>query len=149
MSRFVWCLGVLALLCPAERSAAGDLCPGSLGRELECTRCAAVACRCPDNYCPKPCPCIPCPALPASPDCYCPKPPPCPPCLCLSWCPDNYCPKPCPQFCWPVNRQFYRCGPDDCEAAPTCAATAKAPLRPAGPSRQAYRDVTSGREASR
>ncbi|MEN6450009.1 MAG: hypothetical protein ABFC96_05930 [Thermoguttaceae bacterium] len=107
MSRFVYCLAPLLLLCLGQ-SYAGDAC--SLGRTLKCTRCS-IPCCCADDYCRKPFPCIPCPAIPRTHDCYCRKPLPCVPCAPTSCCPDDYCRKPYPRFCWPVNRECYRCAP--------------------------------------
>jgi len=51
-----WSLGVLSVLFLVARSVAGEPCAGSLGRELQCTRCATVPCCCPDDYCRKPMP---------------------------------------------------------------------------------------------
>ncbi len=93
MSRLIWCLGVLSLLCLAECSAAAELCSGSLGRDLRCTRCATIPCCCPDDYCRKPFPCVPCPPQLTSANDYCRKPLPCLPCLRMSWCADDYCRK--------------------------------------------------------
>jgi hypothetical protein len=118
MNRWFYCLGPLLLLCLGQ-SYAGDVCPGSLGRTLKCTRCAAIPCCCPNDYCRKPFPCVPCPDLSKTADGYCRKPMPCIPCFCMSCCPDDYCPKPFPQFCWPVNHQYYRCGPCNNNAAST------------------------------
>jgi hypothetical protein len=63
---------------------------------------------CPDDYCPKPCPCM---AHPQGwcPNDYCRKPFPC-----LSsptgWCGDDYCRKPLPSLCWPPLRTNISCG---------------------------------------
>lgn len=83
----------------------------SLDRELKCTRCAAVPCCCPDDYCRKPLPCIACPQLPSTCDNYCRKPLPCIQVPCLPGCPDDYCRRPFPQLCWPANPDCH-CGPD-------------------------------------
>jgi hypothetical protein len=64
---------------------------------------------CPDAYCPKARPPVPCPVPCRGPDAYCPKPLPVP-------CPfkyrgvNEYCPKPCPILspCYPP---WYTCGP--------------------------------------
>jgi len=117
MSRILGCLGLLSVLCLAEGATAGQWCSRSLTRTLHCTRCAAVPCCCVDDYCRKPLPCIPGCATSTCCDDYCRKPLPCLPSFCLPWCPDDYCRKPLPHFCWPVHRQFYRCPPDDCQAA--------------------------------
>jgi hypothetical protein len=111
MSRSIRYLGVLCLLCLGQHSVAAPPYLGSLGRELQCTRCAVFPCCCPDDYCRKPMPCIPCVRLQGCCDDYCPKPEPCAPRFCTPRCPDDYCPKPLPQLCWPVNKQFYRCPP--------------------------------------
>ena len=116
MRRLVWCLGLLFLPCLVESSAAAE--PGcrSLGRELQCTRCAAIPCCCPDDYCRKPLPCIPCLVLRGCPDDTCRKPQPCLPYFCIARCPDDYCSKPLPHCFWSAAKQFYRCPPCPCEA---------------------------------
>ena len=78
------------------------------------TGCAAAPCCCPDDYCRKPLPCVPCGPLRWLCDDYCRKSLPCVPCQCLGVCPDDYCRKPCPDLCRPLDRQFYRCPPPDC-----------------------------------
>lgn len=117
MSRLTWSLGVLSVLFLVARSVAGEPCAGSLGRELQCTRCATVPCCCPDDYCRKPMPCAPCLRMSWCADDYCPKPMPCIPCLRFCWCPDDYCRKPMPRLCWPVAGQFYRCAPGSDQAS--------------------------------
>ncbi|MCE5267065.1 MAG: hypothetical protein LLG00_04190 [Planctomycetaceae bacterium] len=113
MKRLFCCLTVLFLL-GAVQCWAAERCASPLGRTLKCTRCAAVPCCCPDDYCRKPFPCIPCGPLPTTADCYCRKPMPCIPCCCIPCCPDDYCRKPFPTFCWKVNKECYRCPP--CES---------------------------------
>ena len=111
MNRWIFWLGVLSFAFLAEYAVAGDLCPASVGRELRCTRCAAVPCCCPDDYCRKPFPCISCPKLCGTKDDYCRPPMPCIPCNCMTRCADDYCRKPYPTFCWSVNKEYYRCPP--------------------------------------
>ncbi len=66
---------------------------------------------CPDDYCRKPMPCVPCPPPNCCPDDYCRKPMPCVPCPPPNCCPDDYCRKPLPNFCWPPSPVKYSCGP--------------------------------------
>lgn len=127
-------LGVLGFLLVAQSVAASDVCFDPVGRELQCTCPAAVVCRCPDDYCPKPLPCPPCPVRVTADD-YCAKPMPCIPCLCLKPCPDDYCEKPLPRFCWPVNREYYRCPPGTDAAAVSVTAAGPATTRHASHSR--------------
>jgi hypothetical protein len=70
---------------------------------------------CPDDYCPKPMPLVPCPVHCAGPDDYCYKPL---PSTCPVKCggPDDYCRKPLPMPPSPCSPPWYTCGP-----APTCA----------------------------
>ena len=131
MSRLSWCLATLLLLGLTQHSLAAESCPGTLGRELQCTRCATIPCCCPDDYCRKPCVCIPCPCIPSCADDYCRKPMPCIPCPCIPSCADDYCRKPFPRFCWPVNCQL-RCSPTD-----NSQAADQAPLPPEKPVRTA------------
>jgi hypothetical protein len=121
-------LGVLAFIGPGSDLLAGDRAVPPLGAELRCARCMTVPCCCPDNYCRKPPPCIPCPVLGRCPDNYCPKPLPgvCGPAP--GGCAVPYCRKPLPKLCWDVDRQFYRCPPPERGAANTVA-----PLRRPGP----------------
>ena len=88
------------------------------GRE-QCCCPPPIGC-CPDDYCRKPWPCIPCLSGCFECDNYCRKPFPCIPCLSGCFECDNYCRKPYPDFCWPVSRDLKcvssceRC--DDCES---------------------------------
>jgi hypothetical protein len=89
-----------------------------------CPRCC---CTCPDDYCPKPLPCVPCAACGCCPDDYCPKPLPC--VFCMPGCcwPDDYCPKPfvfCLPPCYP---SWYTCGLARCCPNPQCEPSATAP----------------------
>jgi hypothetical protein len=104
-------LAILVFLGLGRAAWAGEACDKSLGDTLRCTRCAAMPCCCPDDYCRKPLPCIPCPVPTGCVDDYCCKPLPCIPCPVPTGCVDDYCRKPLPHFCWPVNCQFYRCPP--------------------------------------
>lgn len=86
-------------------------CSRPLACEMQCARAMAVPCCCPDDYCRKPLPCVPCECRPGCCDDYCRKPLPCVPRECYRNCCDDYCPKPWPKLCWPVDRSLYRCGP--------------------------------------
>ncbi|MDZ7617351.1 MAG: hypothetical protein U1E05_10115 [Patescibacteria group bacterium] len=111
------CLGTGQLMV-GQLGAGGQL--GTGGSELECTRCAALPCCCPDDYCRKPEPSVPCVRTSWCADDYCAKPMPCIPCVGVPKCTDDYCPKPFPSFCWPVLRQFYRCPPGSDTPARAC-----------------------------
>ena len=91
-----------ALAYFANSARAADL--GPAPRCCDARRC----CTCPDDYCPKPLPCVPCAPRGCCDD-YCAKPLPCVPCA-LRGCCDDYCPKPCCIYlppCWPA---WYSCG---------------------------------------
>jgi hypothetical protein len=86
-------VGAIALTALYTHAAAAQphdgwwLCPGiSLHRPCLC---------CPNDYCPKPMPCAPCPVCCCGPNDFCGKPLPCvsPYCCCLC---DDYCCKPAP-----------------------------------------------------
>jgi len=65
---------------------------------------------CPDDYCPKKQPSVPCPVPCRGPDDYSSKalPAACP----LKWFgADDYCPKACPISPWPGFPPWYTCGP--------------------------------------
>ena len=65
---------------------------------------------CPNDYCPKKLPPVPCRVKCCCPDDYCPKrlPIPCP----LKYCgPDDYCCKPCPPVPLPCAPPWFTCGP--------------------------------------
>jgi hypothetical protein len=94
MTRTASLLAVLALFCVGGDVPAGEGCSKSLKGQLCCARCATMPCGCPDDYCRKPMPRIPC--------------------LPRCGCADDYCRKPMPCLCWPVDRQFYRCAPPEC-----------------------------------
>jgi hypothetical protein len=79
------------------------------GRGLTSATCPPSCYNCPDDYCRKPMPCIPCFIKSCMPDDYCPKPIPCVPCM-PKGCVDDYCPKPF-SFCLPPSiRPWYSCG---------------------------------------
>jgi hypothetical protein len=105
---------VLALTCLGAHVLAEDAFEkrGEGARHADC--CATAPC-CPDNYCKKPLPCIPCPNWCGTADNYCKKPLPCVPCPDRCGCPDNYCKKPLPNLCLTRLWQFYRCPPCECE----------------------------------
>ncbi len=111
MRRFRLMLTFLCLAWIGRTVVAGEIAGKPLGDALRCSRCAAVPCVCPDDYCRKPFPCLPCLRLPGLPDDYCRKPFPCIPGLGPGRCADDYCRKPVPDPCGPVLRQFYRCPP--------------------------------------
>jgi hypothetical protein len=83
--------------CPCRRCA----CPATVGATTLC---------CPDDYCRKPMPCVPCPPCGSCCNDYCRKPMPCVPCPQGCWCPDDYCRKPMPCLCWPPSPVKYTCG---------------------------------------
>jgi len=89
---------------------------GSAARDARCVQ-AATGCTprpwwCPDDYRPKPCPCV-CRSCPCGCcDDYCAKPAPCvcPPLAC--GCCDDYCPKPAPCVRWPCAwPAWFKCPP--------------------------------------
>jgi hypothetical protein len=107
-ARLLPSLALLAIFGTAHDGAAVEV-------DAAATNCTARrCCTCPNDYCPKPLPCVPCAPLGKC-DCYCPKPLPCPPCP-LRYCgPNDYCPKPCCLYlppCWPA---WYSCGSLECE----------------------------------
>jgi hypothetical protein len=72
-------------------------------------------CGCPDDYCKKPVPCIPCLPRCGGPDDYCKKPWPFVPCLPRCGGPDDYCKKPLPYLLCPGWSPFLNCGiPEPC-----------------------------------
>jgi hypothetical protein len=65
---------------------------------------------CPDDYCPKPLPPVPCPGWTCAPDDYCPKRLPCArPVTCFRA--DDYSAKPCPITAPRCPPPWYSCGP--------------------------------------
>jgi hypothetical protein len=113
MIRATLFLVAIAALSFGGSLSAGEPCAKSLGQELKCMRCMSMPCRCCDDYCRKPMPCIPCVRLGTCPDNYCRKPMPCVTCPARSCCPNNYCRKPLPNLCWPVDHGTYRCPPPE------------------------------------
>ena len=65
-------------------------------------------CWCPDDYCPKPLPCVG-PNAKGCVDDYCPKALPCVPPN-PKGCVDDYCPKTCPIWLGKLCEPWYRCG---------------------------------------
>lgn len=113
MTRLLTISAMLPVILFGRTLAAGEPCAKPLGQELKCIRCMSMPCRCCDNYCPKPMPCIPCVPLGKCPDNYCRKPTPCIMSPVRGCCPDNYCRKPLPYLCWPVDHCNYRCPPPE------------------------------------
>jgi hypothetical protein len=103
-------LALLVMLVVAHVSTAAEITP--IETNCDARRC----CVCPDYYCPKPLPSVPCAPL-GNCDCYQAKPLPCPPCF-LHYCaPNDYCPKPSCLYlppCWPA---WYTCGVVECKTA--------------------------------
>lgn len=73
-------------------------------------------CWCPDDYCPKSLPCVPC-NLKGCVDDYCPKSLPCAACN-AKGCVDDYWPKTCPIFLWKPCSSCLSCGPLEENAGP-------------------------------
>jgi hypothetical protein len=107
----VWKLGAAAVIAVvvAQAALACDACR-SRKCASPCSRGGLMLC-CPDDYCPKPLPCLPCPQRSCCPDNYCRKPLPCVPCPKTCWRPDDYCRKPMPRLCWLPPPVKYSCGP--------------------------------------
>ena len=76
-----------------------------------CDGCCLPKACCPDDYCRKPVPHVPCQSHCCCKDDYCRKPLPHVPCLSSCCCPDDYCPKPCPPCPPHLCQQDYTCGP--------------------------------------
>ena len=72
--------------------------------------CGGLMLCCPDDYCPKPLPCVPSPLLSCCPSDYCLKPLPWLRAPTLSCCGGDYCPKPLPGLCWLRSPVSYSCG---------------------------------------
>jgi hypothetical protein len=68
-------------------------------------------CWCPDDYCPKPLPCV-IPTATGFVDDYCPKTLPCVPST-PKGCVDDYCPKTCPIILESNCQPWYICGPPE------------------------------------
>ncbi len=105
-----------ALVMPLAQAAfAGD---SVCGEQQKCACRGGLMLCCPDDYCPKPLPCVPW-ARCCCPDDYCCKPYPYLFSPALSCCGDDYCCKPFPHLCWPRLPVHYSCGPparDECAA---------------------------------
>jgi hypothetical protein len=104
-----WTLAIAALVVvfAAQAALAGEGCLRCKGADP--CRAGLMLC-CPDDYCRKPMPCVPCPCNTWCPDDYCRKPMPCVPCLNTTWCADDYCRKPMPCVCYPASPVKYSCG---------------------------------------
>jgi hypothetical protein len=106
-ARLLPSLGFVLAVAIAHNTLSAEIGPAT--RCCETYRCRT----CPDNYCPKPQPCVPCAPLGCCND-YCPKPLPCLPCPLCYCAPNDYCPKPyCLNLspCWPA---WYTCGAMNC-----------------------------------
>src|SRR5271168_897950 len=109
MNRFA--IATIVILLAVRGANAGDPWPGG--------KCAPACCPsglmlcCPDDYCRKPVPCVPCPLFGCCPN-YCRKPIPCVPCPRLGGC-SAYCRKPIPCLCWPPLPAIYSCGECKCK----------------------------------
>jgi len=112
---------IVGLSCLGGSVIAGEHAGRSIDRQLQCTLCATIPCCCPDSYCLKPIPCLPCLKLSVAADCYGRKPLPCIPCVTAKRCPDDYCRKPLPDLCCPVA------GP--CGQAASTSQTTRSPNR--------------------
>jgi hypothetical protein len=88
-----------------------------------CAEWRARHCWCPDDYCPKKLPCVPCTPRGCVDD-YCPKKLPCVPCN-PRGCVDDYCPKTCPIWLGPLCQPWYTCGPPEPCGAPCQKCPAK------------------------
>jgi hypothetical protein len=111
-----WIIGNLVLgshAACADGPAPAPVCPG--GGPLVCP--ATLLSGCPNDYCRKPCPFIPCLSPWHGPNDYCRKPCPFIPCLELWHGPNDYCRKPMPALCRPLCADHYICGPG-CPSAP-------------------------------
>lgn len=77
----------------------------------------ARKCWCPDDYCPKRLPAVPC-VPKGCVDEYCRKSLPCVP-VNQKGCVDDYCPKACPIILWRCSNAPYTCGPAQNGCAPS------------------------------
>jgi len=77
---------------------------------------ATLRCCC-DDYCRKPCPCVPNYCSARCPDDYCRKSCPFIPCYAGGCAADCYCRKPCPDLCRPLATDYFTC----CTASQGCA----------------------------
>ena len=111
----------LAALCaaafsPADRSVSFGKSTSQRHHDCDChpERSAVTSC-CPDDYCAKPLPQIPCAKKYTCPDDYCPKilPQLCLPCKKV--CPDDYCPKILPPLRLPFCTPAHKCPPGKCD----------------------------------
>jgi hypothetical protein len=98
MTRSISFLAVMSLVWLSGSVLAAEPCDKPLGSQLRCASCAVNPCWCPDDYCRKPLPRIPCLPLRYAADDYCRKPLPRIPCPALGGCADDYCRKPLPDL---------------------------------------------------
>jgi len=119
-----------------DRCAASEPCGqagnrgDSAGRPLAGC-CQVRGCGCPNDYCPKALPGIPCVPCCRLPDDYCCKALPCVPCPVACCCADDYCPKKPPVCLPPRCDSSYMCGPPDrcCNSISAAATPAKTTQR--------------------
>lgn len=96
--------------CLAARAGEPPVCrqKSQCSQPTWCEGCCQPICCCPDDYCRKSIPCVPCLRGPWCCDDYCHKSLPCLPCTPLGRCCDDYCEKPCPacppRLCTDLNR---------------------------------------------
>jgi hypothetical protein len=102
-----FCVALLIAL-DAIVARAGDNCLSKICPPSGPYHVSALMLCCPDDYCPKSCPCVARPQGWCRDD-YCRK---LFPCLCppAGWCPDEYCRKPLPNLCWPPLPVHRSCG---------------------------------------
>lgn len=100
---------ILLMLTTAQTQMAsafgGELCEGCIGKSqtgIHQSRC------CPDDYSPKPVPCVR-PVSACCLDTFCRKPCLVLPCRTNACCPDDYCPKPFPETCRTPYNPWYKC----------------------------------------
>jgi hypothetical protein len=138
MTRSTVYLATAALLWFGSDLLAAEPCASTVRASLRCTRCAYLPCGCPDDYCPKPLPCVPCLKLGGVADDYCPKPWPCIPCWRPCGVADDYCTKPLPCLPCPAPGGCagdHAAGLSDQKGSADCRAVSAArekpnPLRP-------------------
>lgn len=102
------CFSLLSAILPlaASKSARAER-PANLPHSLACP-CDLLR-SCPDDYCPKPIPCIECFRAKCCPNDFCGKPFPYVRCFQERCFPDCYACKPCPDLCRPIAADHYQC----------------------------------------
>jgi hypothetical protein len=116
IATIIFCgFGVVALilLMGTQVALAGDNCQNC--QKQTCVQCFSgqYTYLCPDIYCSKPLPCVPCPQACCLPNDYCCKLVPCVSYSLTGCLPNNYCQKPMPCICpSPVK---YNCGTSQCD----------------------------------